>query len=128
MRIAVLVPNFVEFDGAVRVAEVQAKELVKEGHKADVYALASDIPSEGFTTYVLGMPKSLFLQRLYRLLFPLDLLKTIRWLPKLREHDEIIVHLCARDVAGLSSQKTLQSQVYFLVSWNRAPSSFPSFA
>jgi len=93
MRIAILVPNFVEFDGAARVAEVQAKELARAGHQVDVFTFAADIPPNGFKIYTMGMPKSLFWQRLYRLFFPLDLPKTLKWLPKLHKYDEIIVHL-----------------------------------
>jgi len=105
MKIAVLVPNFVEFDGAARVAEVQVKELVKQGHQVDIFAFAADIPADGFKIYVMGMPKSLFWQRAYRLLFPLDLLKTLKWLPKLEKYDEIIVHLYPMTWLGYLAKK-----------------------
>jgi 1,2-diacylglycerol 3-alpha-glucosyltransferase len=39
------------------------------------------------------MPGNLFWQRIYRLLFPLDMFKIIKWLPRLKDFDQIIVHL-----------------------------------
>lgn len=48
---------------------------------------------EKVDVFIIGMPKNLFWERIYRLSFPLDLWKVFKWLPKLKEFDEIIVHL-----------------------------------
>jgi len=93
MKIAILVPNFVEFDGSARVAEVQAEELAREGNDVAVFTFAAGIRPENVEVFVMGMPRSLFLERVYRLLFPLDLFKALKWLPRLKGFDEIIVHL-----------------------------------
>jgi 1,2-diacylglycerol 3-alpha-glucosyltransferase len=127
MKIAVLVPNFVEFDGAARVAEVQVKELVKQGHQVDVFAFAADIPADGFKIYVMGMPKSLFGQRVYRLLFPLDLLKTLKWLPKLKKYDEIIVHLYPMTWLGYLAKKLYRVKYTFWYHGIMPPHLFPHF-
>lgn len=92
MRIAILVPNFVEQDGAARVVELQAEELAEEGDYVCVFALSADIKPRKADLFVMGMPRSLFGQRIYRLIFPLDILKTLRWLPKLKSFDQTIVH------------------------------------
>jgi len=113
MRIAILVPNFVEFDGAARVAEIQAKELAREGHQVVVFTFVADIPADGFTIYVMGMPRSLFWQRLYRLFFPLDLLKTLKWLPRLKKYDEIIVHLYPLTWLGYLAKKLYKVKYTF---------------
>jgi 1,2-diacylglycerol 3-alpha-glucosyltransferase len=127
MKIAILVPNFVEFDGAARVAEVQAKELVKQGHQVDVFAFAADIPPDSFKIYVMGMPKSLFWQRVYRLLFPLDLLKTLKWLPKLKKYDEIIVHLYPMTWFGYMAKKFYKVKYIFWYHGIIPPHLFPHF-
>jgi 1,2-diacylglycerol 3-alpha-glucosyltransferase len=38
------------------------------------------------------MPKRQIWQRVYRLIFPLDIFKVIHWLPKLKDYDQMIVH------------------------------------
>lgn len=95
MRIAVLVPNFAEHDGSARVAELQATALAGQGHEVTVIALGGNIqPQQGaYTVCLVGMPRSLLGQRIYRLLFPLNFPATRRWVKKLREFDQLIVHL-----------------------------------
>jgi 1,2-diacylglycerol 3-alpha-glucosyltransferase len=127
MRVAILVPNFAEYDGAARVAEVQAKELVKQGHKVDVFAFAADIPADGFRIHVMGMPKNLFFQRIYRLIFPLDLVKTIKWLPRLKKYDEIIVHLYPMTWLGYLAKKLYGVKYTFWYHGIMPPNLFPHF-
>ena len=93
MRIAILVPNFVGADGGARVAEIQAEELAEMGNYVAVFTFAAEMKPKGVEVFVMGMPKSLFWERIYRLFFPLDLPKTLKWLPRLKSFDLIIVHL-----------------------------------
>ena len=96
MRVAILVPNFVEYSGDARVVKLQAKELAQKGNYVAIFTLASDMePPDGVDIYVMGMPKNLFWQRIYRLVFPLDIFKILKWLPKLKlkHFDLIIAHL-----------------------------------
>ena len=93
MKIAILVPNFTKYSGEARVAERQASELAQEGNYVAVFALAADIKLRNADLFILGMPKYLLWQRFYRLLFPLDIFKTLRWLARLRSFDLIIAHL-----------------------------------
>lgn len=118
-------PNFAEFDGAARVAEVQAKELVSQGHQVDIYAFAADIPPNGFNVYTMGMPKNLFLQRIYRLIFPLDIVKTVRWLPKLKKYDEIIVHLYPMTWLGFLAKRFYKVKYIFWYHGIMPPHLFP---
>ena len=92
-KIAILVPNFSKVDGGARTAELQAEELAQKGNYVAVFALGADLKAEGADLFVLGMPKSLFWERVYRLIFPLDIFKTAKWLPRLKGFDEVIVHL-----------------------------------
>lgn len=93
MKIAFLVPNFSKIDGGARVAEVHARELADAGNEVSIFALNADIQPTNAVLHVMGMPKNLFWRRIYRLIFPLDIVKTIKWLPKLKEFDEVIAHL-----------------------------------
>ncbi|MCX7998341.1 MAG: glycosyltransferase family 4 protein [Leptospiraceae bacterium] len=127
MRIAILVPNFAEYDGAARVAEVQANKLVREGNQVDIYTFASEIPPNGFRIFVMGMPKSLFWQRIYRLFFPLDLFKVIRWLPKLKNYDEIIVHLYPLTWLGFLAKKFYKVKYTFWYHGIMPPNIFQHF-
>jgi len=92
-KIAILVPNFIEADGGARVAKSQAEELVLQGNYVAVFAFAADMKPAGADLFILGMPRSLFWQRIYRLAFPLDIIKTMKWLSRLKGFDEVIVHL-----------------------------------
>lgn len=92
MKIAFLVPNFSKIDGGARVAEVHARELAEEGNEVSIFALNADIQPTNAVLHVMGMPKNLFWRRIYRLIFPLDIVKTIKWLPKLKEFDMTIAY------------------------------------
>jgi len=92
MQIAILIPNFVEFDGGAQNARIQAEELVKDGDSVAIFAFAADITPRNVRVFTLGMPKSLFWERIYRLLFLLDLVKTLRWLPNLKDFDLLIAY------------------------------------
>ena len=93
MKVAILVPNYVEYSGDARVAQYQTKELIEKGHSVSVFALAADMGGNGARIFVMGMPKNLLWQRVYRLLLPLNLLLLLRWIPKLRNYDVVIAHL-----------------------------------
>jgi len=93
MKVAILVPNFSVADGGARVAEIQAEELAKDGNYVAIFTFDANLKPKGADLFIMGMPKSLFWQRIYRLIFPLDIPKTVKWLPKLRNFDQVIAHL-----------------------------------
>jgi 1,2-diacylglycerol 3-alpha-glucosyltransferase len=125
MRVAILVPNFSEYDGAARVAELQAEELAEEGNYVAVFAFAADIQPKRADLFIMGMPGNLFWQRVYRLLFPLDLLKTIKWLPKLKSYDEVIVHLYPLTWLGYLARKVYKVKYTFWYHGVMDPKFFP---
>lgn len=93
MKIAILTPTFSHYSGIDRVAEMQAKEHAKKGDKVTVFAFEADMKQpKGFNLEIIGMPKSLFLQRLYRLLFFLDLIKINKFAKRLKDYDIAISH------------------------------------
>ena len=91
-KIALLVPNFASYSGDARVVELQAKDLWDIGKEVDIITLNQEIDL-GLPVIDIGMPKSLFWQRIYRLIFPIDHIKVIKVLKNLKEYDLIISHL-----------------------------------
>lgn len=92
MRIAILFPNFVDYDGGARVAELQAEELAEQGHDVAIFAMRAAIRPKRADLFVIGMPRTLFWERIYRLIFPLDIFRSVRWLLRLKDFDLIITH------------------------------------
>ena len=92
MKIAILTPTFSHFSGIDRVVELQAQEYAKKHHQVTIFALESAIKPKGYKLEILGMPKNLFMQRLYRLLFFLDFKKIKNAGDKLKNYGIIISH------------------------------------
>ncbi len=79
MKIALLTPTFSSFSGIDRVVDEQARQLIEKGDSVDIFCFDSDMrPSSQAALHVLGMPRKLFWQRVYRLLLPLDFIKNRR--------------------------------------------------
>ncbi|MAG92106.1 hypothetical protein CMO83_05515 [Candidatus Woesearchaeota archaeon] len=104
-KIAILTPTFSHYSGIDRVVDLQAKDHLKKGHKVTVFALEATIKPKGFKLEVLGMPKSLFKQRLYRLFFFLDSKKIRKTAEKLKEYDTVISHQYPMNLIGKYAKK-----------------------
>ena len=113
MKIAILTPTFYHYSGIDRVVENQAELYAKKGSNVTVFALDSNMNGKKFNVEVLGMPKSLFLQRIYRLFFFLDLLKIRKYARKLRNYDMVISHFYPMNlIASLAKKKYDVKYVY----------------
>jgi len=88
MRIAILTPTFNHYSGIDRVAQDRAEQLSKKGHKVTVFAFEAKIKPNGYKIIELGRPKSLFLERFYRL-FPFFYFNK-NVIKKLKEFDRTI--------------------------------------
>lgn len=104
-RIAILTPTFSHYSGIDRVAEQQAKKYSKEGNKVTVFALEATIKPQGFKLEILGMPKSLFLQRLYRLFFFIDCAKINKTARKLKDYDMVMSHQYPMNLIASKAKK-----------------------
>jgi len=104
MRIAVLVPNFSEFSGDARVAELQVKELIASGNEVDIYCLRGTLDVDGARKFEIGMPSSPVCERVYRLVFPLHLTKLFRTAFRMRDYDLVISHLYPLSTVGMLSK------------------------
>lgn len=92
MKIAILAPTFSHYSGIDRVVEQQAADYAGKGNEVSVFAFEGNLKPKGFRLEILGMPKSLFFQRLYRLLFFLDFGKISKTAKKLEGCDVVISH------------------------------------
>lgn len=91
-KLAILCAIFSGFDGVGRVAEIQSKEL-SVNYDVSVIALEGNIiPPKDVDLYIIGSPDNLLLSRVYRLLFPLNLIKFWRYMKLLSSFDVIIAH------------------------------------
>ncbi|MGA2159304.1 MAG: glycosyltransferase family 4 protein [Dehalococcoidia bacterium] len=115
MKIALLTPTFSCFSGIDRVVDWQARKLIEGGATVDIFAFDSDMqPSTQATLHVLGMPKSLFRQRLYRLLLPLDLIKNGQTVSKLGQYDVVYSHQYPMNwLAYLAKRKFGLKYIYY---------------
>lgn len=113
MKIAILTPTFSHYSGPDRVAEQQAIEYAKKGNDVAVFALEADLKPKNFKLEVLGMPKSLFLQRLYRLFFFFDFIKINRIAEKLKDYDVAISHQYPMNLIAYSAKKRWNVQYIY---------------
>ena len=125
MRIAILVPNFIEQDGGAMVAKAQAEELAGKGNYVAVFALAAEMKPKNADLFVMGMPGSLLWQRIYRLFFPFFVFKTLHWLPRLKSFDQIIVHLYPMTWLSYLAKKVYKVKYTFWFHGMEDPKLFP---
>ena len=105
MKIAILTPTFSHFSGIDRVVEMQAIDYAKKHDKVTVFALESTIKPKGFRVEVLGMPRNMFMQRLYRLFFFLDIKKIKNTAKKLKDYDTAISHFYPMNLIAQYAKK-----------------------
>ena len=114
MKIAILTPTFLQYSGIDRVADSQAQEYAKKGHKVTVFTLEASIKPKDFSLEVLGMPKNLFLQRLYRLFFFIDREKIKKTSEKLGNYDMVISHFYPMNlIASYARKKYDVKYIYY---------------
>lgn len=114
MKIAILTPTFSHYSGIDRIVELQAQEYAKKHHQVTVFAFESTIKPKGFELEILGMPKNLFLQRLYRLFFFLDFNKIKKTVEKLKNYDIVFSHFYPMNwIAYKAKKKYNVKYVYY---------------
>ncbi|MBI5398591.1 glycosyltransferase family 4 protein [Candidatus Woesearchaeota archaeon] len=92
MKIALLTPTFSHFSGIDRVVELNAKELLRKGHRVSVFCFEGDINVPKLKVIKLGISKNQTIGRIYRLLFFLDRRKIRTYGSILRNYDVVISH------------------------------------
>ena len=113
MKIAILTPTFSHYSGIDRVVEQQAIDYSKKGNRVTVFALEADIKPKNFELVILGMPKNLFFQRLYRLFFFLDFKKINKTANKLKDYNIMISHFYPMNlIASKTKEKYNTKYIY----------------
>lgn len=111
-KIAILTPTFDYYSGIDRVAELQAINFSNK-NDVTVFALQGTIKPKGYSLDILGMPKSIFMQRIYRLFFFLDFFKIKKTAEKLKDCDIVISHFYPMNwIAGYARKKYGVRYVY----------------
>lgn len=129
MKIALLTPTFCSFSGIDRVVERQAASLTTDGHIVTIFALQADMdPPPGVTLKVLGMPGRLTLQRLYRLLLPLDFVKNRRSARLLKNFDLIYSHQYPMNWLAWLAKRDYGVKYIYCDYGIAPPQSFPGWA
>jgi 1,2-diacylglycerol 3-alpha-glucosyltransferase len=113
MRIALLVPNFSEYSGDARVVELQADDLVEQGNDVTIFTFRGEIKPKKASLEIIGMPNNLLLERIYRLIFPINILAIYKYLQILKSYDLIISHNYPMNVLGYLSKKLYGVQYKF---------------
>ncbi|MDZ7798467.1 MAG: glycosyltransferase family 4 protein [Patescibacteria group bacterium] len=106
MKIALLTATFSKFSGIDRVVEMQAKKLASQGHKVLILTLESDLKliKDSIKIINLKMPKNIFWQRIYRLLFFLDFKKINKAAELVRDYDKIYSHQYPMNLIALKAK------------------------
>ncbi|MFH1597605.1 MAG: glycosyltransferase family 4 protein [Patescibacteria group bacterium] len=92
MKIAILSATFSHFSGIDRVVEQQANQLIQEGNQVTIFALEAEMKPQQANLVVLGMPRGLLAQRMFRLLFPLFLSRVNDMVKKLEGYATVFSH------------------------------------
>ncbi|MHB8362837.1 MAG: glycosyltransferase family 4 protein [Patescibacteria group bacterium] len=107
MKIAILTPTFSKFSGIDRVVETQAKELSKGGNEVDIYCLYGDIKLEdpNIRIYEIKKFNNLLFERIYRLLFFLDIFTISRYSKIISSYDVVYSHFYPMNVIAYFAKK-----------------------
>lgn len=126
MKVAILTPTLWYSSGIDRVVEQQAQSLIKKGNKVAIFTLEAQIRIPGAEIVVLGMPKNLFWQRVYRLFFFLDFPKIFYTIKRLRAFETVYAHQYPTTIIASLSRIFNQTK-YIYYNYGIAPASlFPS--
>ena len=104
-KVAILTPTFFRFSGIDRVVELQAEEYAKKGWEVTIFCLKGDISTRYATVEKIGCPESPSLERLYRLLFFLDIATVRKYSRRMKDFDMIISHLYPMNVIAHQARK-----------------------
>lgn len=114
MRVAILTPTLYSYSGIDRVVEQQSEELLRDKNLVEIFTFDAKIFPKKVKVHVLGMPKSLFWQRVYRLFFFIDLLKIYKVTSILKKFDVIYSHQYPMNwLAFLSKLRFGNKYVYY---------------
>ena len=115
MKVALLTPTFSGFSGIDRVVYDQAVQLLGQGNEVSIIAFDTDMePPAGATLHILGMPRGLLRQRIYRLLLPFLFWNNSRLTNSVKGYDVIYSHQYPMNwLAWLAKQRLGTKYIYY---------------
>ncbi|MBU0980239.1 MAG: glycosyltransferase family 4 protein [Nanoarchaeota archaeon] len=122
MKIAILTPTYSHFSGIDRLVEINTAEYVRQGHKVMIMCLKATMKSDKAKVVQLGMPKSPFFERMYRLLFFLHTAKIDKAVRMLKGYDLVVSHFYPMNIIAKRAKKLLKIRYQYYnagVSWPR---------
>lgn len=79
--------------GACRVIEQQARDLKEAGYEVTIFALEATLePPQEVDLDISGCPSNWYLSRIYRLIYPLNILGVVKYLRKFKKFDLVVSH------------------------------------
>jgi len=94
MKIGIFVHEFRNYSGVSGVVEQQANDLIDRGHQVTIFTLKHSRDLNSSVRVVeMGAPHSNILTIVYKLIYPLDIFKNIKYALILKDYDVIIAHL-----------------------------------
>lgn len=125
MKIAILVPEYSSISGDARVVQIQEKDCIQKGNDVTIFCLHAGISTKTQKIFSIGMPKNQTLERIYRLIFPLDVYNAIKWVPRLKNFDLIISHNYPMNWFAWLAKKKYNIKYYFWYHGIPDPNTFP---
>ena len=118
MKVAILTPTFSKFSGPDRVVLNEARELAAAGKEVTIFAFKTDFdqhqPQKGIKVEIIGSPRNQMLERIYRLLFFLDVPKVMQIVDKLSGFDEAISFLYPMTLPTMIAKKRMQQRLNYV--------------
>jgi len=127
MKIAILTPTYFSYSGIDQEVLQQAKEFIEAKQEVKIFTLAASIKENNIPTEIIGMPKKLFWQRVYRLFFFLDIKKIITTVRKLKNYEVIYSHLYPMNILARLAQKRYGKKYIYYNNGVPPSSIFPQF-
>lgn len=127
MKIAVMIPTFTSAYGIEKVAAEQAEDLARRGNEVTIFALRGGLePPPGVRLEVLGMPRSLLAEKIYCLIFPLDVFKVVKWVLRLKNYDVIYSHQYPMNWLACLAKKRYGTRYVYYQHHINPPEAFPT--
>lgn len=114
MKIAILTATLTHHSGIDRVALQQAKKHIKAGDSVTILTFEATMKIPGVVIDVIGVPQNSLLERIYRLLFFLDVTKVNRYAHELKDFDEIHAYQYPMSLIALRAKKKYGVPFHYL--------------
>ncbi len=127
MKIAVLTPTFLRYSGIDRVAEQNIRKYLEKKNDVTLIAFQASMDLPGAKIREIGMPKSPFWERLYRLFFFVDIFKIWKISSLLKSKDVVISHQYPMNIIAWVAKKRFGVRYIYYDAGIAPPETFSTF-